>query len=176
MKKPCLMAWAVGLSVSSACTASSPRPAPSLLSPAPAAAAAVSPYGNCPILPVRAQTVSGDGLLNALGPFVPTWLPQGFGLVVGWRSDSSPGGGAIWTDAQCRRITLEIHPSAVEGGSPPPDSEWRVAERGHCIRDEIRIPCVSYDVRADGDVLLVQTEDLAENVARQFLAGIDVTS
>jgi len=31
-------------------------------------------------------------------------------------------------------------------------------------------------VRADGDVLLVRTEDLAENVARQFLEGIDVTS
>ena len=104
------MAWAVGLNVISACTASNPRPAPSLLSPAPSAAAAVSPYGFCTMLPVRAQTVSGDGLLNALGPFVPTWLPQGFGLVVGWRSDSSPGGGAIWTDAQCRRITLEIYP------------------------------------------------------------------
>jgi len=89
------MAWAVGLNVISACTASNPRPAPSLLSPAPSAAAAVSPYGNCPMLPVRAQTVSGDGLLNALGPFVPTWLPQGFGLVVGWRSDSSPGGGGF---------------------------------------------------------------------------------
>jgi hypothetical protein len=128
------------------------------------------------MLPVRAQTVSGDGLLNALGPFVPTWLPQGFGLVVGWSSDSSPGGGAIWTDAQCRRITLEIHPGAAEGESPPPVGEWHVAERGHCTRDEIRIPCVGYDVRTDGYVLLVQTEDLAENVARQFLAGIDVTS
>ena len=84
--------------------------------------------------------------------------------------------GGIWTDARCRRITLEIHPRAAEGESPPPVGEWRVAERGHCTRDEIRIPCVSYDVRTDGDVLLVQTEDLAENLARQFLDGIDVTS
>jgi hypothetical protein len=120
--------------------------------------------------------VGGHGLLGALGDFVPTWLPDGFGLVVGWSSDRQPGGGAIWTDARCRRITLEIHPGAAAGESPQPSGEWRVAERGDCTRDDLRIPCVSYDVRTNGDVLLVRTEDLAENVARRFLAGIDVMS
>lgn len=160
----------------SACTASDPRPAPNLLSPAPPAAAGVSPYGSCPVLPVRAQTVSGPGLLSALGPFVPTWLPAGFGLVVGWRSDGAPGGGAIWTDARCRRVTLEIYPNAAAGESPAPNGEWRVDERGYCTRDSLRIPCVSYKVRTSGDVLLVQTEDLAETVARRFLAGIEIGS
>jgi len=76
------------------------------------------------MFPIRAQHVRPSELVGVLGAQVPTWLPEDFGLQVGWRSgdDVLDGGsrGAIWSDERCRLVMLEVFPGAADEESPRP--------------------------------------------------------
>ncbi len=107
-----------------ACThAAPPTPASNVTSPAPVAVERDS-RGQCLMFPIRAQHVRPSELVGVLGAQVPTWLPEDFGLQVGWRSgdDVLDGGsrGAIWSDERCRLVMLEVFPGAADEESPRP--------------------------------------------------------
>src|SRR6266542_1905719 len=104
----------------------SPIPAANLLSPAPRPT--VHTLGrDCNVGVIRANHVGRGELLDVLGPYVPTWLPNGFGLLDGFRGSGrgmENGNGAIWTDAACRQVHLEFLPHVAHEESPRPADQW----------------------------------------------------
>jgi hypothetical protein len=169
-----LIGAVIALILGAACSGGA-EPAPNLLSPAPSPDAEVTESGRCVMPPVRAQPISDQQLVQALGAYDPTWLPTGFGLVGGW---SGHGATAIWIDRGCHRIILEIF-SPDPGGhdrasrSMAPNRAWVLHVRGRGNR--ARVPCVSWKARSGRDALLLSTRGVSDAAAAHIRAGIALT-
>ena len=168
----------------SACTheeSSSPTPAPNLLSPAPRPTVKTLTERECFVGIIRADRATAGELLDLLGPYAPTWLPDGFGLLIGWKAQAQDGfegsdAGAIWTDQQCRQVRLEIFPNGAHEESPRPDGRWVLLDRGTCTVGFVRdAPCLTYHAQANGDAVTVQTVGLSDGDAGRVVAGISVS-
>jgi hypothetical protein len=125
------------------------------------------------MLPVRAQTIQPTGVVRVLGEQVPTWLPEGFGLVVGWRAGDERGGsnGAIWTDESCRRVVLEVWPNAAAEEPRMLDGRWKLVNHSLC---DGRSLCLEYYAHADGDVVALWFYGVSEDDAASVVAGVRV--
>ena len=163
-----------------ACThedSSLPTPAPNLLSPAPRPTVK-SPLGECVVGMIRADRAKDGELLDLLGPYVPTWLPDGFGLFIGWKPEGrfEPSAGVIWTDELCRQIRLDILPNGAHEESPQPDGRWVLLDRGTCTLGFVRnAPCLTYHAQVNGDAVTLRTVGLSDGEAGRGVAGIDVS-
>jgi hypothetical protein len=128
---------------------------------------------------IRADRVEGSRLSDLLGSHRPTWLPGGFGLLIGWQGSNSPGGGfdasigGIWTDRACRQIRLEIFVGAEAEERPMRDGEWAVIGRGRCTSGGLRnAPCVDYHAQADGDAISLSLTGLSGSEVAHVLSGL----
>jgi hypothetical protein len=98
--------------------------------------------GQCVLMAFRAERLRPSELVDVLGQQVPTRLPAGFGLLAGWASSSAGGSnGAIWVDARCRQVTLEVWPDAAVGESPMPTGRWLLLEHDTC---KAGMACLDY--------------------------------
>ena len=79
------------------------------VSPAPGPLPRFGMNGECVVGLIRADHIAGRDLLDLLGAYAPTWLPQGFGLLIGCRVEGGAVGeasnGGVWTDKQCRQLS-----------------------------------------------------------------------
>lgn len=161
--------------VSDASTASV-APAASLLSPAPKPLDEYTLLGDCNVGIIRASHVGPDGLLTTLGPYAPTWLPSGFGLLFGFDGSGNGienGRGAIWTDDHCRQVRLEFVPGAAGDESPRPAGQWQLLDGSSCTFSPLRdVHCLTYHAQDSGGVLNLTTVGLSDQDAERIVAGI----
>ena len=163
-----------------ACTSAgstSVTPAPNVVSPAPIPLAHSSMNGECVVGFIRADHIAGRDLLDLLGSHVPTWLPQGFGLFIGWKVEGGAVGersnGGIWTDEQCRQVRLDVFPGAASHELPRPDGQWVLTDRGVCTFGPLRhVSCSTYHAQANGDALSLTTVGLSERDAARVVGGV----
>ena len=168
--------------VLSACTASSPlpaTPAPNVVSPAPDPVVTYAFNGECVVGTIRADRVTGPNLVDLLGAHVPTWLPTGFGLMIGWTVEGGAVGersdGGIWTDERCRQVRLEVFPGAAGEESPRPDGRWVLEEAPYnCVFHSRHLICRLYHAQSDGDALSLQTVGLSQHESARVVDGIGV--
>jgi hypothetical protein len=155
---------------------SSPTPAPNVLSPAPRPTVKTLPEHECFVGTIAADRATGEELLDVLDPYVPTWLPDGFGLHIGWKPPGfGDSAGAIWTDQQCRQVRLEIFPNGAHKESPQPDGRWVLLDRETCKFPLIGdVPCLTYHAQANGDAVSLLTVGLSDSDAGRVVAGISV--
>jgi hypothetical protein len=73
---------------------------------------------------MRATVLPASSLHNAIDGHLPTWLPDGFGLVGAWGPPSQLGpdfaAEAVWADEECREIDLTYW-ARIEGVHRFPD-------------------------------------------------------
>jgi hypothetical protein len=150
-------------------------PAPNLLSPRPSPDADVAESGRCWMFPMRAQPISGRQLFRELGDYTPSWLPDGFGLVGGWKGSAVI---AIWIDGRCNTIRLEVH-GVNPFGATAPLGAWHLAERGFCTYGdgavEHRVSCVSWTATSGNRALGSSTSGVSEAVAARVRDGISLS-
>ena len=175
------LGWIVLVGVT-ACTegqpSTGPSPATNLLSPAPVPAPPIDAPGDGQCFPgiIRADSVAPQDLAEVLGPYVPRWLPDGFGLLHGYQGDGSGmqnGIGAVWSDATCRQIQLEILPGAADREAPRLNGEWALIGDGTCtIAPLFDVRCFDYHAQDDGEVLNLMTVGVSERDAARVVAGV----
>lgn len=108
---------------------------------------------------IRADHVAGTDLVELLGSHVPTWMPAGFGLMLGWKVEGRAVGGrsngGIWTDERCRQVRLEVYPNTAGAESPRPDGRWVLVEDPYeCAFGSLRHAlCRQYHAQSEGDAL-----------------------
>lgn len=163
------------------CTSEQPSayprsPAENLLSPAPTPTLETALNNECNIGMVRADRVGRGRLLDALGGYAPDWLPDGFGLLIGFQGSGrgmENGSGAIWTDATCRQVHLEFLPDAANLESPRPGEQWELIGEGTCtFAPLLDVRCFSYHAQDNGGVLNLMTVGLGRSEAARIVAGI----
>lgn len=146
-----------------------------LLSPAPRPAAHTL-AGECNVGIIRASHVDPAELLDVLRPYLPTWLPNGFGLLFGFRGSGlgiEDGNGAIWTDAGCRQVHLEFLPHVAHEESPRPPGQWALISDNNCTFSPlVDVPCFAYHAQDNGGVLNLLTVGLGQRGAARIVAGI----
>lgn len=157
-----------------------PSPAPNLLSPAPEPVAEAALYtGECNVGIIRANHVRPGELPDVLGSYAPSWLPDGFGLLIGFRGSGhgmENGMGAIWTDSTCRQIRLEFTPDAASLESPRPAGRWASNGEGMCFVAPLGdVRCLNYHAQDDGGVLNLTTSGLDRSDAMRVVAGITLS-
>ncbi len=128
--------------------------------------------GQCVLLPIRAQVVRPSELIAVLGDQVPTRLPSSFGLLAGWTSGGAEGGsnGAIWMDARCRKVTLEIWPDGASRECPMPEGSWFLVEHDRC---GARL-CLDYHTHSDGAAIDLSFLGLPQREAALVVAGVHI--
>ncbi len=165
----------LGLSVLGACTRTSyPTPAANLTSPAPRATVGTpaASHGNCTLFPIRAERLPPSDLVHVLGQQVPTRLPDGFGLLDAWASSEQGGShGAIWLDAGCRQVILEVWPNAAASESPMPNGRWLLQKRSTCFFGSL---CLDYRAHSDGAVVELSFVGLSQGEASWVVSGVHV--
>jgi hypothetical protein len=63
---------------------------------------------------LRGGRLAGHGeILRAMGGHVPDWLPSGFGLAGAWSWQKTAW--AIWTDKECRLVTIFYNAAGGDG-------------------------------------------------------------
>jgi hypothetical protein len=158
-----------------ACTRTAyPTPAPNLTSPAPPATVGFPHAINnqCPLMFLRAERLRPSELVDVLGQQVPTRLPAGFGLLAGWTTNGAgDSNGAIWVDARCRQMTLEIWPDAAVRDSPMPNGRWLLLEHGTCKAGMV---CLDYRAHSDGAVVDLSFVGVSKRDASRVLSGVQV--
>lgn len=128
--------------------------------------------GQCVLMPIRAEHIRPSELIDVLGQQVPSRLPAGFGLLAGWASSSAGGSnGAIWVDARCRQVTLEIWPDATVRESPMPTGRWLLLEHDTCKAGVI---CLDYRGHSDGAVVDLSFVAVSQHDASRIVAGVHV--
>lgn len=152
-----------------------PTPAPNLTSPAPKATVGfplATTNGQCVLLPIRTQRVRPSELIDVLGQQVPTRLPAGFGFLAGWASAGRGGSnGAVWLDARCRQVTLEVWPNAAARESPMPDGRWLLLEHYTCKAEMV---CLDYRAHSDSGVIDLSFVGVSRRDASRIVAGVHV--
>jgi hypothetical protein len=127
-----------------------------ILSPAPI---------DCPIGIVRADNVPASKLVEQMRGYVPSHLPDSFGLIGAWGEGDGAEGAAIWADTNCREVFVSLqggHPSLPDG---PTVGSWTVTadEPGDCgnavLGEAAR--CLNYQAHVDDGTLFVQMMGLA---------------
>jgi hypothetical protein len=139
-----------------------------VLSPAPR---------GCPLGIMRATALPASSLDKAIDGHVPTWLPDGFGLVgaLGPPSQYGPdfAAEAVWADNQCREIDL-IYWNRIEGVHRFPDKprvgDWFVIvdKPGACsnaVLGEAR--CLGYFSQPESAGIRVQLSVSMMGVSRR---------
>lgn len=124
-------------------------------------------------MPVRAQQIKSSELVDVLGEQVPTRLPNRFGFLVGWTSSGVEGNsnGAIWTDASCRMVTLEVWPDDVARESPMPEGQWVLVEHDTCTGN---LPCLEYHAHSGSAVVDLSFVGLTQREASWVVAGVHI--
>jgi hypothetical protein len=149
-----------------------------LLSPAPRPS--IPGVGEeCFVGLVRANAVKGDGVLRVLGPYAPTWLPDGFGLLEGYDGtgiNMGYGLGAFWTDAACHQVHLDILPDMAAEESPRLPGVWTLISDADCTYAPLfDVHCLGYHAQANGAVLNLTTVGLGDEDASRVVSGIHLT-
>lgn len=165
-----------------ACTSDEPTsviPAPNVVSPAPSPLPRFGMNGECVVGLIRADHVAGRDLLDLLDSHVPTWLPEGFGLFIGWKVEGGAVGeasnGGIWTDEQCRQVRLDVFPGAAGDESPRLDGAWVLTDRGECTFGPVRhVSCLTYHAQANGDALSLTAVGLSDGDTARVVGGVSV--
>ena len=151
-------------------------PAVNLLSPAPESTVQTPIDRGCVVGLIRADHVGPGELLDVLGPYAPGWLPDGFGLLMGFEGsgrERENGAGGIWTDAKCRQIRLEFLPGVAHEESPRPTGQWALIDKGTCtITPLFDVRCFDYHAQDNGGVLNLLTVGLSRRDAARVVAGI----
>jgi hypothetical protein len=182
----CLVMMIVLGSYTVGCTSEQPplsvqSPAVNLLSPAPTPSLETALYSNeCNVGVVRANSVGREGLLDVLGSYAPGWLPDGFGLLIGFQGSGrgmENGLGAIWANADCRQVHLEFLPDAANLESPRPEGQWELVGEGTCtFAPLIGVRCFSYHAQDNGGILNLMTVGLGPSDAARIVAGIPLAA
>lgn len=152
-------------------------PSPNVVSPAPDPLVRSAVHGECLVGIIRADRVTGPELLDLLGPHVPRWLPDGFGLFKGWKVEWGVLGersdGGIWTDKRCRQVQLEVFPGDASDGSPIPGGEWVLSGRGECQAGSARhVSCSTYHAQSGGDTILLTMVGLSNRDTARVVGGV----
>jgi len=142
--------------------------AASVLSPAPRV---------CPLGIMRATALSASSLNEAIDGHVPTWLPDGFGLVGAWGPPSQGLGPdfaaeAVWADDECREIDLTYW-NRIEGVARLPDKprvgDWFVTDKpgacGNAVLGDAR--CLWYFTQPESAGIRVQLSVSMTGVSRR---------
>jgi hypothetical protein len=157
-------------------SASRQSSAANILSPAPSPTVQTFTDGECLVGIIRADHVGPGELLDVLGPYEPAWLPDSFGLFTGFQGSGrgrENGAGAVWTDAACRQIHLEVIPGGSDEESPRPAGEWVLISEGTCTYAPLfDVPCFSYHAQDNGRVLNLTTVGLRRGDAARIVTGI----
>jgi hypothetical protein len=152
------------------------------LSPAPEPLDRWAYNGSCNVGLIRASRVEPDDLSRVLGPYMPQWLPPGFGLMMGYDGPGPQGGiangpGAIWTDDHCRHVQLEFLPGVAKDESPRPAGQWELLGTENCTFAPLRdVHCVIYHAQDNEGVLNLTTVGISDEDAARIAAGIPLTS
>lgn len=169
------------LLVAAACTAPSEEPLPEVLSPAPTPTIRAMSGGECVVGIIRADRISAARVPEVLGGHVPRYVPRGFGLFIAWATEedgvlAEPGSGAIWTDAGCRQIRLELYPAELAAQASPLPAEWTLVGRGRCTYGSLRdAPCLTYQRRLpNGATLSLHTAGLRGREVGSIAGSIPV--
>jgi len=141
----------------------------SVLSPAPRV---------CPLGTMRATALPASSLDKAIGGHLPTWLPDGFGLVGAWGLPSQGLGAdfaaeAVWADDECREIDLTYW-NRIEGVSRLPDKprvgDWFVTDKpgacGNAVLGDAR--CLWYFTQPESAGIRVQLSVSMMGVSRRI--------
>lgn len=122
----------------------------------------------CPVPFLRGGAMPVETLDGAMNGYLPTWLPEGFGLLRFTGTELAADGFdalAIWADAGCREVTLTFNssfrataPNISVDPSLPQVGPWTVATDapGQCGNSVLgRARCLGYRmVSTDGTVVL----------------------
>jgi hypothetical protein len=123
-------------------------------------------------MPLQAERLRPSELVDVLGQQVPTRLPAGFGFLAGWASAGRGGSnGAVWLDARCRQVTLEVWPNAAARESPMPDGRWLLLEHYTCKAEMV---CLDYRAHSDGGVIDLSFVGVSRRDASRIVAGVHV--
>jgi hypothetical protein len=141
----------------------------SVLSPAPRV---------CPLGTMRATALPASSLDKAIDGHLPTWLPDGFGLVGAWGLPSQGLGAdfaaeAVWADDECREIDLTYW-NRIEGVSRLPDKprvgDWFVTDKpgacGNAVLGDAR--CLWYFTQPESAGIRVQLSVSMMGVSRRI--------
>jgi hypothetical protein len=123
--------------------------------------------------PLRQPTrVSRSAASSVIQGYVPTRLPDGFGLQEVDRIEPGGGGYAAWTDARCRRVAIFIDPgnSAVAAPARPAFGPWLEPQRCGTPR-----PCIVYERKVNGGMITFSTWQLDPATAVAILHTIDTS-
>jgi hypothetical protein len=125
----------------------------------------------------RADPLPAARIVEQLAGHVPRHLPAGFGLAGVWESRLEPEGGlAIWTDAECREVTVRVYRGTAGEVDPagPRVGEWTLVDDspGCASAAPGETRCVSYAAESGADVLAVQTVGLERAEADAVVRSI----
>ena len=107
------VAWVV-IAITPATSPPTPVDEP-ILSPAPRT--------DCPTGLIRADSINTQEFVRQMQGYLPTWLPEGFGLLATFGWDGSMDGSAghgIWSDERCRKVELDFNPNWRSSGRVMP--------------------------------------------------------
>lgn len=137
---------------------------PRILSPAPRA---------CPTALMRADGIPSAQLMDQMDGHVPTYLPDGLGLLSAWGHGQRLFGAGIWSDKDCREVEVDLLPGPATNLSGPRIGAWTLTgdtardcgnpvqgENGSCLSyfanvgDKTLRAWMSGITRADGDAIV----------------------
>jgi hypothetical protein len=132
----------------------------------------------CPLGTMRAIALPASSLDEAIDGHLPTWLPDGFGLVGAWGLPSQGLGAdfaaeAVWADDECREIDLTYW-NRIEGVSRLPDKprvgDWFVTDKpgacGNAVLGDAR--CLWYFTQPESAGIRVQLSVSMMGVSRRI--------
>lgn len=163
------VAVAVVLVVSGCTRDSADRPLPaSLVSPTPAAAA------DCLLFPIRAERIATSMMLDRLHGHVPYRLPDGFGLLGlydGGEGTGAPIGAAMWVDASCRRISVQVWEVQDEPIHGPKVGDFVLThEMASCGSPPG--PCLTYRAHLDPGLVQIETAGIPRAEANEIVRSV----
>jgi hypothetical protein len=136
---------------------------------------------------VRSSPVGTTEFVRLMEGYLPTWMPQGFGLLASYRAMQSAdgfGGYGIWSDDRCREVELTFNSIGRSSGPLPGDlrpsvGPWKVEADvpGGCSNQVLgKARCLDYSaVTPDGSLSLQMMgvdRDEGDRIALSIYSGV----
>ena len=128
----------------------------------------------CPFGPARASAIPSESLADVMANHVPSWLPEGMGLVEAFGPGDGSSGGAYFADARCREVQLWSWDSS-ETGDGEHMGPWVVEVSGprDCFNAVLGSGrCINYHTVVGGGSVGVQVMGLERTEADKIVQSI----
>jgi hypothetical protein len=117
------------------------------------------------------QSLLVNKLVSALGPYVPTYVPEGAGFVRTWRGGrGEPGPGAQWATEECRTVTVRFYPMKWDR-----QRDWHTRLNDECAASRLgRTSCIVVRAHVPDGFIDVSTTGYTKEEAFRVARSIEL--